>query len=121
MGAGSQVHELNAPPRSGTSGGELCRLTIFIRETDHYHHRPLYAEIVHRARKAGLTGASVFRGVLGFSAPDPPRNRRLSLCEYVPVVIVVVDEGEHIKAFLALLDDVIDSGVATLESVRTRQ
>jgi len=35
---------------------------IIIGESDRYHHRPLYAEIVHRAHQAGLAGASVFRG-----------------------------------------------------------
>ncbi len=45
--------------------GRALRVTIFIGETDLWHHRPVYTEIVHRARKAGLAGASVFRGSRG--------------------------------------------------------
>ena len=34
--------------------GFALRLTIFIGDTDLWHHRPLYHEIVHRAHEAGL-------------------------------------------------------------------
>lgn len=44
------------------------QLTIFIEECDTWHHRPLFAEIVHRAHEAGLAGATAFRGVEGFGA-----------------------------------------------------
>lgn len=44
------------------------RLTILIGESDLWHHKPVYAEIVHRAHAAGLAGASVFRGIEGFGA-----------------------------------------------------
>ncbi|GHB51224.1 hypothetical protein GCM10010306_051150 [Streptomyces umbrinus] len=30
--------------------GTALRVTIFIRENDTFHHRPLYSEIVHRGR-----------------------------------------------------------------------
>jgi uncharacterized protein len=48
--------------------GPAQRITIFIGESDRYHHRPLYTEIVHRARQRGMAGASVFRGIEGFGA-----------------------------------------------------
>jgi PII-like signaling protein len=48
--------------------GSALRLTVFVGESECWHHKPLYVEIVHRARKAGLAGASVFRGVTGYGA-----------------------------------------------------
>ena len=51
-----------------TLQGPARRITIFIGESDRYNHKPLYAEIVHRAHQRGLAGASVFRGLEGFGA-----------------------------------------------------
>ena len=48
--------------------GRALRLSIFVGEGDLWHHKPLYAEIVHRARRAGLAGATVLRGIEGFGA-----------------------------------------------------
>jgi PII-like signaling protein len=104
----------------GEPGSLSHRLTIFIRETDLYRHGPLYAEIIHRARKTGLTGATAFHGVSGFSAPDCAQSRRWSLSDYVPLVIVIVDTKERIEAFLPLLEEVMDSGIAVLEQVWVR-
>ena len=40
--------------------GEQVLVRIFIGESDRYGHKPFYAEIVDRAHKQGLAGASVF-------------------------------------------------------------
>ncbi|MDI3384714.1 DUF190 domain-containing protein [Streptomyces sp. B-S-A8] len=44
------------------TGTALC-VTIFIGESDTWQRKPLYSEIVHRAHRAGLAGASVFKGI----------------------------------------------------------
>lgn len=90
------------------------RLSVFIGDTDLYRHR-LYAKIVHRARKAGMAGASVFRGILGISVPNLPAARRWGISQNVPVVIVIVDV--NINAFLPALEEVMDSELAILEHV----
>jgi uncharacterized protein len=100
--------------------GPACRLTVFVRSTDLYRHRPLYAEIVHRAHKAGLSGASVFRGILGFSAPDLPRARPSSGGD-TPVFIAIVDAEHRIRAFLPVLDELVDSGIAVVERTQVRR
>lgn len=46
-----------------TLQGPATRLSILVKETDQWHHRPVYTETVHRAHTAGLAGASAFRGV----------------------------------------------------------
>ena len=81
--------------------GPAMRLTIFVGETDQWHHRPVYTEIVHRAHAAGLAGASVLRGVEGYGASSHIHTTRiLSLSDDLPVAIVIVDAAERIEAFL---------------------
>jgi len=98
--------------------GPAKRLTVFVGESDHYHHRPLYAEIVHRAHQAGLTGASVLRGIEGFGTSSQVHTSRiLSLAENLPVVIVMVDDAERVEAFALALDGVVAEGLAVIDDV----
>lgn len=96
--------------------GSALRVTIFIGENDTWHHKPLYTEIVHRARDAGLAGASVFRGVEGFGASTMIHTSRLlSLSEDLPVAIVVVDDEERVRDFLPQLDELVPEGLVILD------
>lgn len=99
------------------SEGQLLR--IFIGESDRWEGRPLYEAIVHRARAAGLAGATVIRGLEGFGAHSRLHTTRiLRLSEDLPVVIEIVDEAERIEAFLPALDEMVAEGMVTLEKVR---
>ncbi len=98
--------------------GRALRLTVFIGETDQWHHRPLFTEIVHRAHAAGLAGASVMRGIEGFGASSHVHTTRiLSLSDDLPVAIVIVDSEERIRAFLPQLDELIREGLVILDPV----
>ncbi|MEU5095695.1 DUF190 domain-containing protein [Streptomyces sp. NPDC020996] len=96
--------------------GRALRVTVFIGENDTWHHKPLYAEIVHRAHAAGLAGASVFRGIEGFGASSLIHTSRLlSLSEDLPVAIVIVDTEQRVRAFLPQLDELVDEGLVILD------
>ena len=98
--------------------GSSTRLTIYIGEDDHWHHKPLYHEIVRRAKDAGLAGASVLRGVEGYGASSMIHTTRiLSLSEDLPVVIVIIDEEAKLRAFLPQLDELVGEGLVTLDQV----
>ncbi|MDI9833154.1 MULTISPECIES: DUF190 domain-containing protein [unclassified Streptomyces] len=93
------------------------RLTVLVGEHDTCHHRPLYSEIVHRAHRAGLAGASVFRGIEGFGSSSMIHTSRLlSLSEDMPVAVVIVDTEERVRAFLPQLDDIVTEGLVTLDA-----
>lgn len=102
--------------------GRAVRLTIYVGESHQWRHRPLYTEIVHRAHRAKMAGAAVFRGVEGYGASSTIHtNRILSLGEDLPIMVVIVDTEDRIRGFLDELDDVIARGVATLERVEVHR
>jgi PII-like signaling protein len=95
------------------------RLTIFVLQTDHYRHRPVYCEIVRRAHRRGLAGASVFRGLEGFGAAARiHRPRSFSLSSDLPIVIVIVDTEERIQEFLPEVNELVSEGLVTLDQVQ---
>lgn len=98
--------------------GPAVRLTIMIGESDQWHHRPLFTEIVHRAHASGLAGATVLRGVESFGASSRIHTTRLlSLSEDLPVVVLIVDTAERIHEFLPQLDELVTEGLVIMDEV----
>lgn len=99
--------------------GRVRRLTIYLGEDDTWNHKPLYTEIVHRAHRAGLAGASVVRGIEGFGASSSRihTSRLLSLSEDLPVAVIIVDTAERIDGFLPQVEEVLGEGLAVLDDV----
>jgi hypothetical protein len=94
--------------------GQLVR--IFIGEADKHDGMPLYEWIVREARKRGLSGATVFRGLAGFGANSRVHTTNiLRLSLDLPIVIEIVDKPEQIEAFLPVLDTVVTEGLVTIE------
>lgn len=97
-------------------------LRIFIGESDKFGHRPLYEEIVLKAREAGLAGATVLRGVMGFGKNSILHTAKiLRLSEDLPMVVEIVDSLEKVEAFVPTLDEMIKDGLVTIEQVRVIQ
>jgi uncharacterized protein len=94
-------------------------LRIFIGESDRHEHRPLYEAIVLKAREAGLAGATVLRGPMGFGKSSHLHTAKiLRLSMDLPMVIEIVDAADKVNAFLPLLDPMIGGGLVTIEKVK---
>jgi PII-like signaling protein len=98
--------------------GHQKRLTIFIGESDHHGHTPLATEIVQRAHRAGLAGATVFRGIEGYGASNHIHTTRiLSLSDDLPIAVVIVDTPEAIAGFMPQLDEIVTEGLVIVDDV----
>lgn len=99
------------------TGGAL-RMTVYTGADDQFRHRPLYTEIVSRARRAGLAGASVIRGCEGFGGSGQIHTARiLSLSDDLPLLVIIVDDEERIRTFLPQVQELVTKGLITLEEV----
>jgi PII-like signaling protein len=98
--------------------GPALRLSIFVGEDDRWRHRLLYHELVSRAHAAGLAGATVLRGVEGFGGHSLIHTTRLlSLAEDLPILVLIVDTEERIRAFLPQVEEVVAEGMVLLDEV----
>ncbi len=94
-------------------------LRVFIGETDSYKGKPLYEQIVLKARELNLAGATVVRGIMGFDADSRMHAAKiLRLSEDLPVIIEIVDTEENLQKLQPFLDETVEEGLITLEKVR---
>ncbi len=94
-------------------------LRIFLGESDKAGHRPLYEEIVLKAREAHLAGATVLRGPMGFGHSSRLHTAKiLRLSGDLPMVIEIVDAEDRIRAFLESIEPIMGAGLVTLERVQ---
>ena len=103
--------------------GQAVLLRVFIGESDKVGHLPLHEVIVKKAREAGLAGATVLKGVLGYGATDHIRTTKiLDLSADLSMVVEIVDEEAKIEAFQptlsALIEEANCGGLVTLENIR---
>jgi PII-like signaling protein len=97
-------------------------LRIFVGEDDKYGRLPLYEAIVLKAREMHLGGATVLRGPIGFGHSSRLHTAKiLRLSEDLPMVIEIVESEVNIKTFLPVLDEMMTSGLVTMEKVQVLQ
>ena len=86
--------------------GEGTLLRIFTGEADTLDGKPLYEQIVLKARELGLAGATVLRGMMGFGAHSRMHSAKiLRLAEDLPTVVEIVDTEENLQKLLPFLDE----------------
>jgi hypothetical protein len=93
-------------------------LRIYTEEGKTNNHRPLYEDIVMKARAAKLAGATVLRGPMGYGQHGRIHAAKIvDLAAKLPLVIEIVDSEERLRAFLTELEGMKDLGLVTLEKV----
>jgi len=102
------------------TNSEVQPLRIFVSSTDKFKHTPLYEVIVFAAKRYGLSGATVLKGVMDFGASNIVSSMKFwEISEKLPMVIEIVDESEKIEKFtetiLPYFNKIRYGGMITLE------
>lgn len=98
---------------------QAVMLRIFIGESDKYKGKPLYEQILLKARELNLAGATVTRGLMGFGADSRMHaSKILELSEDLPVIIEIVDTEENINKLLPFIDETVEEGLVTMEKIK---
>jgi PII-like signaling protein len=97
---------------------EMALLRIYAGERTPGRDHPLYQEVVHRAREAGLAGATVLRGPLGYGRARAVQDDALvDTGADLPTIVEIVDEEPRLRAFVADYPELANAGLITLERV----
>lgn len=102
--------------------GRGKQLTVFVTESDQYHHQALYMAIIEMLRREGCSGATATRGVAGFGGSTLIHTAailRLSLDQ--PLVITVVDRPERIERILEPLREMAPNALIVVQEVEVIQ
>jgi PII-like signaling protein len=94
-------------------------LTIYVGDDDKWQGGLLYPALVQALKDAGVAGVTVLHGVEGFGAHGNLHTARLEVffCG-LPVVIEAVDTPEQIEKGLAVVETMVQEGLATVHDVR---
>lgn len=94
------------------------RIRIYTGEDDKHNGRPMADFILEEARRLGLAGASVFRGLGGFGANSRIHSSKiLRLSEDLPMVVEIVEHPDKLVPLMELLDEIMTEGMITREPV----
>jgi uncharacterized protein len=98
---------------------EAVLLRVFVGEEDRYQGRSLYQAIVATALERRMAGATVLPGPDGYGISRSVRTElNVDAGPRSPVVVEIVDSEDQIDRFLPVLNDMVESGLVTLEKVR---
>jgi uncharacterized protein len=82
-----------------------CILKFYLSTTDKINGKLLYEHIVQEAKKQGVSGVTVYRGIMGYGLSSTIYSSKFwELTEKLPVMIEMIDETETLEAFYQHLE-----------------
>lgn len=85
-------------------------LRIYTSSTDKLKHTPLYEMLVYAARRYGMAGATVHKGVMGYGGSSVVHSSKFwETNDKLPMVVEIIDEASKIEAFAEVIKPYLDS------------
>jgi PII-like signaling protein len=96
--------------------GEQILLRIYLRSADRAPHVPTWELLLKEARRGGMAGATVLRGILGLGSRGFARPSNWALLQQVPVILEIVDSPDRVRDFVVgPMRELMHVGMATME------
>lgn len=106
------------PPEHLKIEGKAKMMRIYIGEADKWRDKPLYQALVEAMRATDIAGVTVYRGILGYGAKGRiHKDKALHLSHDCPIMLSAVDAEEKIRAFLPLVEQMVQEGLIVLSEV----
>jgi PII-like signaling protein len=98
--------------------GRARLMRVYMGESDRWDGEPLYEAIVKRLRLMDISGATVYKGLLGYGAKGHThKSGLLPFSHDFPIMITVVDSEEKISAAVEAVEKMMADGLIVLSDV----
>jgi PII-like signaling protein len=98
------------------AGRPAQRVTLRMHVHDRAGHNSLMIEILKRARRARLRGATAFEAQFGYGQSGHIHRTGLFVKD-VPLTVVIIDEPDRIADFLGQSAGLLDDVLVTVEDI----
>jgi uncharacterized protein len=83
-------------------------LKIYASTTDKIDSKLFYEYIVHLAKDNGVSGVTVYRGIMGFGLSSHISSSKFwELTEKLPIMIELIDKTDKLESFYQLIEEKI--------------
>ena len=115
-----KIPETESPRRIVTTPAKLDR--IYLGESDKCKDECLYEAIVKKLNMMGFSGATVYRGILGYGAKrHTHKEGRFHLSHDSPIMISVVEKPEKINELVEVVSAMMQDGIIVTSDVELHQ
>jgi PII-like signaling protein len=98
--------------------GKAKLLRIYLGEADRWHDQPLYDAIVKRLHMMDISGATVYRGIMGYGMKGHTHKQGLfRISRDMPIMIAVIDSEEKITQGAEAIEAMIEDGLIVISEV----
>ncbi len=111
-------HQTEPAPPHEKKRGPAKLLRIFLGEADQSDGEPLYDAIVKRLRMMDISGATVYRGILGYGVKGHTHKEGFwHLSRDMPIMISVIDTAEKIEEARQSVENMLGDGLIVVSDV----
>jgi PII-like signaling protein len=95
---------------------------IYLGESDKCKDEPLYEAIVKKLRMLDFSGATVYRGILGYGAKGHThQGGRFRMSRDLPIMISVVEKPERVTDLVQVVAGMMQDGIIVTSDVELHQ